>query len=249
MSKNSSSGNALFLILIAVALFAALSYAVTQSGRGGGSIDREQASLAGAQLSSYVASMANAVTRMRLVSGCTESDFSFNYDSDGDGDYIDTDDTYNNNGAPGDYSCHIYHSNGGGITRIDPAQINGLTDGASSIEVYGTGMIAGAGTDGHVAESTDLALFIRNLTEDACLAISLGTGLDKIYIDSGDLNAFPFTGTYSFNDAVDGCWESTAGNCASYPDDSPWGAIGSPNGCFQEQSTLNYIYFHALLGR
>ena len=61
------SGNALFLILIAVALFAALSYAVTQSGRGGGSIDRETEEIGLAQLMQEIGRVQNAFDRMSLL--------------------------------------------------------------------------------------------------------------------------------------------------------------------------------------
>lgn len=62
------SGNVLFLILIAVALFAALSYAVTQSTRSGtGSTDREQSLLGSATLTQYPTALRTAIVRMVLA--------------------------------------------------------------------------------------------------------------------------------------------------------------------------------------
>lgn len=65
----SSSGNALFLILIAVALFAALSYAVTSSSRGGGGVSREKLILGAAEIAGYLGMAQQTANRMILAGG------------------------------------------------------------------------------------------------------------------------------------------------------------------------------------
>ena len=68
-NRDSERGNVLFLILIAVALFAALSYAVTQSSRsGGGDAGKETNLVNSAQLTQYPAGIRTAIVRM-IVGG------------------------------------------------------------------------------------------------------------------------------------------------------------------------------------
>ncbi|OIN86040.1 MAG: hypothetical protein AUJ12_07240 [Alphaproteobacteria bacterium CG1_02_46_17] len=72
---NHEKGNVLFLILIAVELFAALSYAVTQSSRSsGGDVSRENARLIASNFMSLFSQIDSAVTRLQISSGCADDE-------------------------------------------------------------------------------------------------------------------------------------------------------------------------------
>jgi hypothetical protein len=105
-----NSGNVLFLILIAVALFAALSYAVTQS-TGGGVIDitQEQNELNQAKSENYESAINTAIWRLTIVNGCDTQEISYETPS---GDYI-------NPSAPPSRKCHIFFPEGGGVPYTD----------------------------------------------------------------------------------------------------------------------------------
>ena len=106
----SSRGNALFLILIAVALFAALSYAVTNSGGGGGGgIEKEQAKLDQAVMDNYMAELDAGRMRLEIINHCDSIDYTAPADQ-----------------TTGDKTCFMFHPDGGGVLWRDMG-LNGCT--------------------------------------------------------------------------------------------------------------------------
>ncbi len=104
------SGNILFLILIAVALFAALSYAVISSTRSGsGNGNKEKADIAASEMVEYGTAIRTAIMRMMMTQDCTENQISFDNPFDPAG-------RYTNPNAPVDNHCHVFHVKGGGVS-------------------------------------------------------------------------------------------------------------------------------------
>lgn len=104
--KACNAGSALFLILIAVVLFAALTYAITQSNRGdGNSMSKEGATIQITRLFNFGSEVRAAVNKL-LLKGCSIEELSFENDTVGG---------YTNANSPSNRSCHIFDIAGGGV--------------------------------------------------------------------------------------------------------------------------------------
>ena len=98
-----NEGNALFLILIAVALFGALSYAIVKSSQGSGSIEAEQEILRQAEVQNYQAALQAGRQRLSIIGSCSAIDYTPPQDQ------TDT----------GDKSCFMFHPDGAGVGYRD----------------------------------------------------------------------------------------------------------------------------------
>lgn len=224
------NGNVLFLILIAVALFAALSYAVTQSTRtSGGSSESETTLIDSAQVTQYPASVRTAVVRM-IIGGVDYKRLEFNLPANFD----------NCTGAPTTHNFCVFHPAGGGATYAEsPKSV--MDSGApgpwyfnADFEVEGIGTTA-AGPDGN-----EVMAFLPGITESVCKRLNKELGISGTTALGADLSA-DYTkmmdDDYDFNSAANNILGTATGAT---------GLIGKPFGCFQN-SNSQYVYYHVLL--
>lgn len=185
-NKATQSGNALFLILIAAALFAALSYVVTQSNRsGGGDPAREKYALDAAEIMGYITSLQTSIGRL-VMNGCGLNVLSFDNESDGG--------LHENPDSPPDNKCHVFHPAGGGVALKTPA-----SKWASDPAFYYTGSAAidGIGTTCAGMACSDLVLVMRGVSVGLCRALNIASTYNSVLEDLPSITqkACPFTGT------------------------------------------------------
>lgn len=242
-------GNALFLILIAVALFATLSYAVTQSGRGGGNISKEQASLNAARIVQYGAGLKSALDRMRILNNVGENEISFyntvHKKNGGDLRHPTTDfpnclSTY----------CELFSTDGGYATPVIFGKDAILVDSAipSGATLPGHSRFISTTVLGVGTTKPELVLTVLFLKPEVCKAIN---NLSDIPNDGDSVPIDPIrvSGSYSGyqNDLGDTDSFTIGDDYAPFHGQTSFCVHWNDSGA--GLSDFDYVYFHVLIER
>ncbi len=225
-----TSGNILFIILICVILFSALSYAVTNSVRGGepgNKAPEDKARISSSELIQYATFMEQSIMKM-IVGGTSDTEISFDHALWGHTDY--------RHASPQSSTNQVFHPAGGGVSWAAP--YDGLNDG-TPWAITGALRVPEVGLTCADASCSDLVLILPNVNKTVCEKVNslLGVTGGQESVDLAAVNA-RFNGTYVAGDIL--------GNEAITP--------GTRTGCFEGAGgggapTGTYHFFHVLLPR
>lgn len=238
-SRQSEHGNVLFLILIAVALFAALSYAVTQSTRsGGGSTERETVLLNSATLTQYPTALRTSVVRL-ILSGTAAEGLSFETPSDAQFGGVSA-------------SVQVFHPTGGGAVFQTPPS-EAIVDSSlgqwsfnANFEVPQIGQTGAGGNE--------LIAFLPGVSSSICKRLNEEFGLTTV--DASGIPTVVITTDTDITDTHRPASGSTAFPASAV--ESITNAAnefdGMPAGCFQDVTignggTAANIFYTVLLER
>lgn len=221
--RSRERGNALFLILVAVALFAALSYVVMQGGKSAGGIsDKDDQMAAFARLTQFPEAVRTTVEKM-LLTGTDIGDLNFGRKAEGKGAVFQNT-RYQNPplaiGTTADWGFKTHPGNGTGW------------------------FVAGIGTDD--ADGKDVFAYLEGLDQSACEQIKKALGLPASPLT--EATTVSLEGEGGASDAVAGNNDFTfnAHNAATPPDPQPASCVR--NG-FKADKSPNYVYYHVIVAK
>tara|TARA_B100001179_G_C18560190_1_gene390184 strand:- start:332 stop:1018 length:687 start_codon:yes stop_codon:yes gene_type:complete len=222
MNTRANQGNVLFIILIAIVLFASLTYAVTRTTQTGSNVDTEQNALAVGEVLQYVSSLRTAVAQIIA--------FQPNFDITTLSFENDLDAGYNNPNCT-DGSCKVFDAAGGGLNpHTSPPP--GINDGSAYI-YSSRNRVEGVGDNSPSGLTTDLILLLPNVTQAACEAFNTSLRLDVSSIPQEEDNTI---GTAKY---AAGSWPPGGGSYMSFTDDL---IVGEKAACFELSSGTYYFY-------
>lgn len=232
--RKSERGNVLFYILIAVALLAALSYAVANSSRGNlNQITEEKARLFATEIIEYANIMTNAVAQLRLR-GVGANELCFDHDSWPNNDY--------NHAGCADDTHKIFHPAGAGLIWTQPPE---GAMGASPVpdnlwHIYGDNAVDNVGTTCATADCADLILVVDELNEQTCIQLNELLGVtsegDPMPTDT-NIGETLYDGAFTYSAII--------GDEAGGTD-----IQGKPAGCFQRTAApAEYTFYKVLQAR
>lgn len=233
--RKNESGNAIFMILLGVALLAALTFAVTQSNRGStNQLTQERANIFASEIIEYSNVVAAAVAQLRLR-GCADERLNF------DNTLVTG---YDNTTAPASGRCDVFSPSGGGVAFQDAE--DGWFDTAQSAETgYGNWYISGrarvieVGTTCTTADCSELILVAPYIDLAVCQDINRSLGITAVPQDQGVSINFitQFTGSNWANTIIEDAGGELHGKSA---------------GCFEGDTTPGsgtYHYYKVLIAR
>ncbi len=170
---NNQSGNVLFLILIAVALFAALSYAVTQSTRGGGDASEEKTGIQLAGLTQYGDLISTSILRSRIINKLEDWELCFHSNNWGHNDYLANTPV----NVCGNSATNIFSNDGMGVPWSEPDET--LLDTSRSADpTYGAYRYTAWRVKNIGDDSLDeIMMMVSYIKRDTCIKINDELGI------------------------------------------------------------------------
>ncbi len=223
--RNNERGNVLFIILIAIALFGALSYTIANMMRSGSpqAVSKEQSKIYAAEIIDY-GNVIRQATQNMLINGCDKEEISFTQNSG---------DAYEHSPAAST-KCKLFETKGGAV-NFDPITPD-INDGSFYI-FTGAHAAENIGSTCTNAACADLLMVLENLKKPVCLAINnrldiSNPGFDAPNDAGGVLT--PFNGTFTYGNVL-------------FDEDAA--LDGRTAGCFRDTPGNTYSYFRVLMAR